>query len=454
MLGYELTKIEGKVGSPEKPLSDLGKLGYVSYWITAILRELYPRPWPAKRPPPALLTSRRRSRATSSASATGTTAAAAGAVKMEEGGGASLVSGSDGSLVVMEKVKEEENDKKARGGLLTEAMEVDPPVAIGSTGDASTYNSTTTKSQAQDTKGTAPRKDIEVAFSIRELAAKTGIMEEDLLETLVIMGWMSHWQQPVANTMTGSAAVRTAKRNYRKLKRFQEQQQLFEKFGGAQHHDQDGHGHHGHSHHGHGHGHGHDLSHISSSYNSSLSSSSSMSNSATTASTSMTGMVTGAGGGGIVPAQAPFSSLSELPLTHSFDPVAILEIPDSEDEGEVGESSTVGVVSGGKIASGEKSEEAAGDEVQQQQQGVKIKVEGGTAGGTSSSSSMSQSQHATTPPSRPVLNSSTNDKDVVAVVTMEMVKEYQDRHNIRLDPYLDWNAIDWVAYRSTLEPPQ
>ncbi|KAK3836403.1 MAG: acyl-CoA N-acyltransferase, partial [Linnemannia elongata] len=37
---YELTKIEGKVGSPEKPLSDLGKLGYVSYWITAILREL------------------------------------------------------------------------------------------------------------------------------------------------------------------------------------------------------------------------------------------------------------------------------------------------------------------------------------------------------------------------------------------------------------------------------
>ncbi|OAQ27743.1 hypothetical protein K457DRAFT_42793, partial [Linnemannia elongata AG-77] len=71
---YELTKIEGKVGSPEKPLSDLGKLGYVSYWITAILRELYPQ----------------------------------------------------------------------------------------------------------------------VAFSIRELAAKTGIMEEDLLETLVTMGWMSH----------------------------------------------------------------------------------------------------------------------------------------------------------------------------------------------------------------------------------------------------------------------
>lgn len=451
MLGYELTKIEGKVGSPEKPLSDLGKLGYVSYWITAILRELYPRPWPAKRPPPALLTSRRRSRATSSASATGAAAAAASAVKMEESGDAAFVSGNDGSLVVMEKVKEAKNEN-ARDGHLTETMGVDTPVAIRSTGAASTSISTTTQSQSRDTKGTVPQKDKEVAFSIRELAAKTGIMEEDLLETLVTMGWMSRWQQPVTNATTTPAAVRTATRNYHKLKKFHEQQQLLEKFGGTQHHDQDGHGHHSH------HGHGYDLSHVSSS--------SSITNSATATSTSMTGMMTGAGGTGIVPAHGPFPSLSELPLTHSFDPVAILEIPDSEDEAEVGESNAIeGVVSGGKVASGEGSEEtaatarkAARDEAQQQQQqqGVKIKVEGGTAGGTSTSfsSSMSQSQHATVPPSRPVLNSSTSGKDVVAVVTMEMVKEYQDRHNIRLDPYLDWNAIDWVAYRSTLEPPQ
>ncbi|KAG0253810.1 K(lysine) acetyltransferase [Mortierella polycephala] len=344
---YELTKIEGKVGSPEKPLSDLGKLGYVSYWVTAILRELYPKPWPAKR---IILPHRRRSRVPSIKSTQHPHITQEGTATTQES--ASSASQGGQSLPDVKTVS------RGRG-----PMDMDSPTMSGSIAEAS--HASNDGNVGGDTK--------EIAFSVRELAARTGIMEEDLLETLVTMGWMTHWQDTKDQLMT--PAVKEAKRRYRKLMKFHEQQQLFGKFGGGHdsghagqhdgHDSESGQGHHYHS----------SRQHSRQQFNAHISND-----------------------GGPAETAVSLQSMTEQrslqqQLAQDIDPIAILDIPESDDE------------------TGEQE---------------------------GNNGALSENSHLT-------------GMNLVAVVTMEMVKEYQDRHNVRLDPYLDRSAIDWAAYHSTLD---
>ena len=41
LLGYLLSKVEEKIGSPERPLSDLGLISYRSYWKDVLLNYLH-----------------------------------------------------------------------------------------------------------------------------------------------------------------------------------------------------------------------------------------------------------------------------------------------------------------------------------------------------------------------------------------------------------------------------
>ncbi|KAF9570629.1 hypothetical protein BGW38_008719, partial [Lunasporangiospora selenospora] len=215
----------------------------------------------------------------------------------------------------------------------------------------------------------------DVAFSIRELAAKTGIMEEDLLETLVGMGWMTQWLE--LEDQTSTPEVKKAKRNYSRLMKFHEQAQLLEKFHvnpdtantSADSKDQD----------------------IAQQRLSKLHSRQPLSHGIATSSSQES-----RGKHPLLP-YAHHPQQQQSFFSQDFDPVACLELTDSALEGE-------------DAVMKEKDADSA------------------SAG------------------------SGTEDIDMglgpkhVAVVTMAMVKEYQRQHRIRLQPYVEWGAIDWSAY--------
>ena len=42
-MSYELSKLEGRVGTPERPLSDLGLVSYLGFWTRQLLQVLFTR---------------------------------------------------------------------------------------------------------------------------------------------------------------------------------------------------------------------------------------------------------------------------------------------------------------------------------------------------------------------------------------------------------------------------
>ncbi|KAF9975197.1 K(lysine) acetyltransferase [Actinomortierella ambigua] len=301
---YELSRFEGKVGSPEKPLSDLGRRGYLSFWKTAILRELYPRPWPQWVSPMARYRRPRK-----------------------------------GDVAQ----KDSEGDNNNGGN----------------------------KQRKEDDQ-------LEIAFSIREMAARTGIMEDDLVETLVEMGFMNQWL-PIEK-QNEAAPVPQARKRHRRLVRYHEQLQQGDHFSPSSSQQQ--------------------LSSQEASHDHSHSShSSKRSGSSRRLSTTQT-------------SDTPYwptllTPTEEGAKMHADLLESIVDIQSSDDD-------------------------SVSDEEMEDVSAPRTKI---SRAGASGSSLLPQQQ----PLSQ------------VAVVTLDMVKEYQKEYNIRLTPYLDPTAIDWEAYRKSLE---